>query len=280
MSEFSTEDCKKKLIALYPQTQAKFWKRIKKYKNDENQWQRDFDYTQAGYEFSVSLKEAGNILLEVNYQASSEENTNTLSSISIPLALRVIGNIGHDLSRLLMGTNMEEKLQDSFSSINPFEEHFLLVLENTINWEQEKDNRSTFNFAQKIDFNSFVLSCHNQGINLLQSYVGYIANQIIWFMDQDETYVPYHMGTDNFDDSLPDMVKVLANIRSGYEHNKIIVPLSKESIAEIIDGMKEAKEFLEYADDESYEEMANEAMKAMKYLLKQPLKNNTTKFKI
>lgn len=276
MSEFSTEDCKKKLMELYPQTQAKFWKRIKKYKNDENQWQRDFEYTQAGYEFSVSLKEAENILIEVNSQVSREEDTHTIS----PLALRVIGNIGRDLSRLLMGTNMEEKLQDSFSSINPFEERFLLVLENTINWNQPKDARSTFDFAQKIDFNSFVLSCHNQGINLLESYVGYIANQIIWFMDQDETYVPYHMGTDNFDDSLPDMVKVLANIRSGYEHNKIIIPLSQESITEIMDGMKEAKEFFEYADDESYEEVANEAMKAMKYLLKQPLKNNSTKFKI
>jgi hypothetical protein len=276
MSEFSTEDCKKKLMELYPQTQAKFWKRTKKYKNDENQWQRDFDYTLAGHEFSTSLKEAGDILVEVSHQDLQKDNGNTLP----PVLLRVIGNTTSDLSRLLMGTHIEETLQDSFTSSNSAEEHFLLVLEKTINWNQAKDERSTFDFAQKIDFNSFVLSCHNQGINLLQSYVEYIANQILWFMDQDETYVPYHMGTDNFDDSLPDMVKVLTNIRSGYEQNNIIVALSQKSVAEVIGNMKEAKEFLEYADDESYEQVANEAIKTMKYLLKQPLKNTTTKFKL
>jgi hypothetical protein len=278
MSEFSTEDCKKKLMELYPQTQAKFWKRTKKYKNDENQWQRDFDYTLAGHEFSASLKEAGDILVEVSHQALQKDNgnSNTLS----PVLLRVIGNTVTDLSRFLMGTHVEEALQDSFTSSNAAEEHFLLILEKTINWNQAKDERSTFDFSQKIDFNSFVLSCHNQGINLLQSYVEYIANQIMWFMDQDETYVPYHMGTDNFDDSLPDMVKVLTNIRSGYEQNNIMVTLSQESVVKVINNMKEAKEFLEYADDESYEQVANEAMKAMKYLLKQPLKNSTTKFKL
>lgn len=278
MSEFSTEDCKKKLMELYPQTQAKFWKRTKKYKNDENQWQRDFDYTLAGHEFSASLKEAGDILVEVSHQALQKDNGN--NNTLPPVLLRVIGNTVTDLSRFLMGTHVEEALQDSFTSSNAAEEHFLLILEKTINWNQAKDERSTFDFSQKIDFNSFVLSCHNQGINLLQSYVEYIANQIMWFMDQDETYVPYHMGTDNFDDSLPDMVKVLTNIRSGYEQNNIMVTLSQESVVEVISNMKEAKEFLEYADDESYEQVANEAMKAMKYLLKQPLKNSTTKFKL
>lgn len=59
MSNISTDDCKDFLVSKFPQSKRSLWKRERKYKNDADNWCRDFSNPDVG---NVSLVEVNGIL--------------------------------------------------------------------------------------------------------------------------------------------------------------------------------------------------------------------------
>lgn len=57
MSKITTEDCKKYLAEKFPDLQSKDWKRIKKYKDDNNYWCRDFDHKSGATAIIIEIND-------------------------------------------------------------------------------------------------------------------------------------------------------------------------------------------------------------------------------
>ena len=247
MSEFSTEECKRKLVELYPETQAKLWKRVRKYKNEAGQWEREFIYPKP--DIRTILQEKDNTLIEIQPSLVLETNS--------------------DLPRILFGSQgVPEVLSIVYQNANPAEEKFLTVLEKTIDWDSAEKNRSTYDFSKNIDFNQFVFNCHKHNINLAQSYMSYIETQLSFFSDLDETELPFHLNSREFDDSLPDMLEVLDKIKSGYQANVIMPVISAEMIQNVFRTMESVKDFLQFNEDEEAVEQAYENLKFLGRILK------------
>ena len=60
----TTQDCKNALVAHYPYTTAKSWKRTRKYLNAFGQWERVFECNQPGHVRTVVLQERNGQLFE------------------------------------------------------------------------------------------------------------------------------------------------------------------------------------------------------------------------
>lgn len=69
MSKITTNDCKNKLVDLFPDTESKDWKRTKKYKNEDGLYCRDFENHISGE--TATLLESNNQLVLVSKEQYS-----------------------------------------------------------------------------------------------------------------------------------------------------------------------------------------------------------------
>ncbi len=74
MSKITTEDCKNLLQQSYPDLAIKSWKRIKKYKNEQGEWCRDFEHT-TGLNITL-IEHNGSLKLGNNVELNVSSNSN------------------------------------------------------------------------------------------------------------------------------------------------------------------------------------------------------------
>lgn len=158
-----------------------------------------------------------------------------------------------DMNRLLFGASGSEPLALPFVSPFPQETQFLLVLQNTIDWNAPEKARSTFDFAKTIDFKNFVARCTVQGIDVLGSFLAYMGQQIDHLADLDEdNYVD--IGAPDYDDSLADLIDVLARIRQAFVDNRWDAPLDRVMCKSVFKSVTTLKVMLEQSYDSDDEE--------------------------
>ena len=258
MSELSTEDCKKKLLELYPRTKSKFWKRVRKYKNKDEQWEREFNYTEPGQEMTTLLCEKEGELVEVQNTISSKSAA-LKTNPEINPGISITGSVNTlELGRLLGGTagnGTVDKLPVPFTTSDSNETLFLLTLSNSIDWSKPEGQRSTFDFAKSIDFKHFVQACQNQNINLLESYVDYIGLMMDFYSDMDEDDVLSIIDTPDCNDSLADLKNVLLKILEGYETSNLTMFISDESNANLKKSFDQFNEIHDFFETELTEDI-------------------------
>ena len=255
MSSITSDDCKKKLVELYPDTHVKSWKRIKKYFNAQRDVERVFEYEQSR---TVVLCERAGKLFEVSsplaQQMTAIASKSTLHPLPAGLATLTPTT---SMNRLLFGATGPEKL--AFPFISPYAQEmlFLLVLQNTIDWNAPGQLRSSYDFAKSIDFNNFVARCTVQGIDLMGSYLMYMVHQIEHFADLDEdTFAD--IGASDYDDSLADMLNVFERIQQAFFNNHWNAPLAREFCENVVKSVNALKCVVEQTynpDDEEIQDV-------------------------
>ena len=136
------------------------------------------------------------------------------------------------MRRTLFGSTGPETLSIPFVPSNPEQMQFLMVLQNTIDWNAAQYARSTYDAAKGIDFKDFSARCTAQGIDLLGSYLRYMVGQLQHLEGLDEDEFP-GAGVLDYDDSVADMHDVLNRIRQGYHDNGWEAPLDTELAREV-----------------------------------------------
>ncbi len=232
----STDDCKKKLTQLYPDTNESDWKRTRKYKNSQGLWERVFKYSDGR---ETILQENGDNLLEVQ------------SVILHPSIAKITLSTNVTMERNLFGTSGVEVLNTPYISPNRAEIDFLLVLEHSINWNNPDKSRSSYDFAKSIDFKDFVQRCENQNIQLLHSYQEYMAYQIehLYSLDEDSWT---DISVSDYDDSMTDLKDVFTRIKKGYIDNGLLPVLNTTINSKILSVCKDFSSTLfEYYDEDA-----------------------------
>lgn len=232
----STDDCKKKLIQLYPDTSEKGWKRTSKYKNSQGLWDRIFKYSDGR---ETILQEDGDNLIEIQ------------SVVLTPSIATIIISTNMTMERELFGVAGVEVLNTPYTSPNRAEIDFLLVLENSTNWNNPDKSRSSYDFAKLIDFKDFVQRCESQNIQLLHSYQEYIAYQIyhLYSLDEDSWS---DISVPNYDDSMADLKDVIKRIKQGYLDNGLLTVLNPAINAKILSVCEDfSSTIFNYYEDEA-----------------------------
>ena len=263
MSALTTDDCKRKLVELYPDTQAKSWKRTRKSLNAQKEWERLFECTQPGQirkvlllERAGQLFELGNAVFTASTPAPVLGTTPVAAPKPVPHPLPaglVALEPTQELRRLLFGATGPEVLALPFVSPVAQETQFLLVLQNTIDWNAPEKERSCFDFAAVIDFKDFTARCTVQGIDVLGSFLAYIAHQLDYLAGLDEDNYAY-IGAADYDDSLVDLIDVLSRLRQGFVDNKWAAPLDRAACKGIFKSATFLKEMVEGSCDPDEEE--------------------------
>lgn len=245
MAALTTDDCKKKLVELYPRTQAKSWKRTKKSLNAQKQWERVFECTDPAQARTVVLVERAGMLFEVGTGAVTGGMLQTpvaAASSAMPVGLHALPSdlfvivSDAEMTRTLFGSDGQETLSTPFVTSVSEETRFLMVLEHTLDWNAPEKARSSYDFAKNIDFKAFTARCTVQGIDLLGSYLDYMESQIYHLSDLDEgNYVD--IAAEDYDDSLADLMDVLVRIRQGFEANKWHAPMDPASMASVAESL-------------------------------------------
>lgn len=240
---YSTEDCKNFLIQLYPNTNKKDWKRVRKYKNENRQVARDFV--------------CGNIKQTI---------VETIDGLQ-PYIQSVI-------QQLVLPTNYKDYLNKDDSEItiagenehknthltNDFDK-FKHVLRYGIDWDLEEGSRSLFDFSKNIDFNLIVL----QNKTILDYTVLYVSGMLDFFYSLDETYIPHHCSENSFHDSVPDLINVLTKIKKAYISNSMPLIVNKKYISSCFSSMNEIKDLMDEEPDVL--KKANNELKKLEQLL-------------
>lgn len=227
---YTTDDCKNFLVANFIGTKKSDWKRTKKYKDTNGAVCRDF----VNRDFETSLKETSDGLILF-------DNNET-----IMLLPKVYDNVS--MNERLFGGG-----KTNTSKANSYEEKFIHVLHYGIDWEAPEGERSSKDFAEKIDFNVFV----KKEPNILNMYFEYMHGAISFIYDLDETYMPHHIITEDFDDSFVDMLSVINNIVKAYKNNNMPLNFDKEQVAIIKAEIKHVREMMSCEDEEQEEEAQN-----------------------
>lgn len=263
MASITTDDCKKKLVELYPDTQVKAWKRTKKYLNSRGEVERVFECAQV--RTAVLCERAGQLFEVIPPLApqmtpiATMTNTTTASKLTLhPLPTGLVTlSPTTSMNRLLFGATGPEKLSLPFVSSYPQETQFLLVLQNTIDWNAPEKLRSSYDFAKSIDFNNFVARCTVQGIDLIGSYLMYMAHQIEHFAGLDEETF-FDISAIDYDDSLADVLAVFQRMEKAFFDKKWHAPLAREfcdSIAKSTKTLKNSCEQTHSTDDEEAQDV-------------------------
>ena len=263
MSALTTDDCKRKLVELYPATQAKSWKRTKKYLNGQKEWERVFECTQLGQTRTVLLVERAGQLIELGNAApavpvlalvSAPKPTAAAKPSLHPLPQGLVAfEPTQELRRLLFGATGPEALALPFVSPVAQETQFLLVLQNTIDWSAPEKSRSCFDFAAAINFKDFTARCTVQGIDVLGSFLAYVGHQLDYLAGLDEDNYAY-IGYGDYDDSLVDLIDVLGRLRQGFVDNNWAAPLDRAACKDIFKSANFLKEMVEGSCDPDEEE--------------------------
>lgn len=120
-------------------------------------------------------------------------------------------------------------------------QHFLQVVNDGMDCNLAKGQRSTFELSKQLNFDKLVNEVHATHENLLTNYFNYIAHRIcVLFDNVEESSIFDGIVASNFDDSLSDMLVVLnkikeSNSKAGYPvklHPKFIVDV-KSNITEL-----------------------------------------------
>ena len=262
MTDITTDDCKKKLVELYPGTQIQSWKRTKKSLNSNREVERVFECTQPGQTRNVVLVERAGQLFEVGAgtpsQATSILHVPKVGLYPLPTGLALVAPTA-GMNRLLFGANRAEPLAVSFVTPQLSQMQFLLVLQNTIDWNAAEKERASYDFAKAIDFKDFAARCTVQGIDLLGSYLAYMSHRIDILAEMDEeTFID--ISADDYDDSLTDMVDVFKRIRAAFIDNKGDAPLDKHVCKDIVQKLNALKQ----AGMDTYGDEDEEAPEAFK----------------
>jgi hypothetical protein len=259
MDTLTTHDCKVKLVELYPGTLAKYWKRTKKYLNEKKGWERVFEYTQPGEGRTVVLLEQAGGLSEVTIALTlapvQPEQAPKLALCPLPTGMQTL-TLSKDMNRLLRGASAPEPLVLPFVTPFPQETQFLLVLQNTIDWNAPQKSRACFDYAKVIDLKNFVARCTVQGIDILGSFLIYMGHQIDHLAGLDEDCF-LDIGARDYDDSLADVIDVLSRLRQAFVDNKWDAPLDVDlcnNVFKKATSLKEMVEDMYSPDDEEAEE--------------------------
>ena len=243
----TTQDCKNALVARYPDTTAKSWKRTRKYLNAFGQWERVFECNQPGHVRTVVLQERNGQLFEAV----------TTPLQPLPHGLVVIECTVDNMPRVLFGASGPETLSLPFVPGSPEQMQFLLVLERTIDWDAQQYERSTYDAAKGIDFKDFTARCTVQGIDLLGSYLEYMVGQLQHLEGLDEEEF-VGAGALDYDDSVADMHDVLNRIRQGYMDNGWEAPLD----AALVLRVRAAAQSLRTTGLQTYDPSDDDAVEA------------------
>lgn len=216
---YSTDDCKNFLIQLYPTTNKKNWRRTRKYTNEQGQVARDFiceHIHQTIVETPLGL------------QAYTQP---------VPKLLALPNNYEdylnqEDAEMTLFGDN-----PNTNTHLTNDYEKFKHVLRYGIDWNLPEGSRSAFDYAKNVDFKSVVL----QDKAVLDYTVLYTSGMLSFYLDLDETYSPHHCSTDNFHDSVPDLMNILIRIKEAYTAHSMPFIVHKayvDSCFKTIDDLK------------------------------------------
>lgn len=149
---------------------------------------------------------------------------------------------------------------------NSLEEKFLQVIDFGIDWQDNEKNRSTFDLIGHIDLDKVVSlgKKADPSFDLATKYINYLYGQLTFFIDLDETYVPHHLGQDDFDDSLPDMFFVLGKIEQHYQKNNVTFnpQINPSEWKTTLDSLEEIISWGEEYDD--LEEMIDTSKQGLK----------------
>lgn len=224
----NTDDCKEYLVKHYPHTKKSEWKRVRKYKDNLGNECRDFNNTTHNHQ--ISLKSTYYGLYEfVSVDILNAQQPKVYDQVS--LHERVFGG---------GATEINKKASN--------EEKFLHILKNGINWEEDQGNRAAYDFAQNIDFNSFVLS-HKY---LLRDYLEYMYGATMFALDLDETYMPNQISAKGYDDTFIDLLEVLTNIVQAYTYNNLRLNGNKDVVININNTMANVKSMMDCEEEEQY----------------------------
>ena len=230
MSNYTTEDCKKFLTEQYPNTLEKKWKRTKKYKDEGGIVCRDFSYDNK---HNVTLQETRHGLIE-------KQNMEYIIEKNLPSHYT-----GISINEMLFGGGATKVKQSS-----SYEEKFMHVIENGIDWEAPEQQRSSFDFSKNIDFKKLTKECETKNFNLAQNFLDHVYSCVMFIYELDETYMPHHIATSDFHDSYVDLLEVQKKIEAGYKANNLQINLDKEVINGLLSTIEATKQMASFEDDE------------------------------
>jgi hypothetical protein len=218
---YTTDDCKNYLINLHNHTKKSEWKRVRKYNNTNSEVCREFLNHEFG--LTVFLKETKNGLVEFNETVDHSKS----------------------ISETLFGGGIT-----SSNHLSSYEDKFLHVLENGIDWDAPRKKRSSFDFAKKIDFDSFI----QKQPELLYDYLEYMSDAISFVLDLDETYISGSILVSDNEDSFVDVFDVLNRIVQAYNKINKDITGNADIVTTIIQNMDEATSWMDCNDNAHEEE--------------------------
>lgn len=224
---YTTDDCKDFLVTHFSNSKKSEWKRVSKYKDANGAVCRDFinSVTQK----TVTLKETPQGLI----------NLTAIQMLLGPSNKTPLNNV-------LFGGGVT-----SNSHLLTPEDKFMNVLEHGIDWEAVEGDRSSRDFSKQINFNDFV----KEQPDLIFKYIEYIHSAASFILDLDETYMPHHVVSNNFDDSIVDVSHVLDVILKAYKHHRVTIKANKESVHKIFTVFQDINDIADCSDDISNEEI-------------------------
>lgn len=224
---YTTDECKIFLVAHFSNSKNSEWKRVSKYKDAKGAVCRDF--INLVNQKTVTLKETPQGLI----------NLTAIQVLLAPPAQTPITNV-------LFGGGVMSTLHLLTS-----EDKFMNVLEHGIDWQAPECERSSRDFSMKINFNEFV----KEQPDLIFKYIEYIHKAAYFILDLDENYIPHHVTSSNFDDSIVDVSYVLDVILKAYKYNRVTIKVNKDSINKIFTVFKNISDIASFEEEEGKEDM-------------------------
>jgi hypothetical protein len=271
---YSTEDCKKYLKILYPETELKGWKRIRKYHDEKKIVARDFEYkdgrkvtileTPKGLQEkknqlnnqsqnSISDEEFQNFLNQIMGSNPSSSQQNKKTFLDMPrIYIDAISQNNRPIYPLI--SNQENSITESFknisySKLNTNEDKFLYVLVNGTQWDEEEGNQASTDFFCLIqNKENFIKMLISKNVNLYNMYLTHIINIALMVEAGDEGYIPFQ--TMEGPEALKDMCFILKEITQLYEKEGQTVIFDKDLIEGAVYTLKNIKKLCSMNDAE------------------------------
>lgn len=116
---------------------------------------------------------------------------------------------------------------------NP-ENHFVQIIKDGLDISLPKGKRSTYELSKYIDFDKLTVTSHLNHENLLLDYYSYIEHRLcVLFSYEDENQLYKSICSNNYDDSIKDMLCVLEKIKNANLTQKYEVKLNPSLIGDI-----------------------------------------------